>query len=67
MTPTTVDTLSYQDSSYPESTVIILLSCDLWKPAFMTFRTFDVKIIWKIPKTKTIDMFIYCLKPYSGG
>ena len=43
------------------------MSHDLWKPALMTFRTFNVKIIWKTPKTKKFDMFIYYLKTYSGG
>ena len=42
------------------------VSHDLWKPALMTFRTFYVKIIWKTPKIKKIDMYIDCLKTNSS-
>ena len=39
---------------------------DLWKPALMTFRTFYVKTLKKQKKNKELDMFLYCLKIYSG-
>ena len=38
------------------------MSLDLWNPTLMTFRTFNIKIIWKAHKIKKFDMFNIALK-----